>query len=148
MSYRLPPLAHALAVRWRPLALVPLTIASGLGSRAWLTGLLAKLAGDALYTVLVYVLVLVVRPATRPARAFGVAVGVSFAVELAQLTPYPAWLSSKHVLLRLIFGSTFGFVDLAGYLIGALGAVFTHVLVNALRDHRRVRRLPTRSTQP
>jgi hypothetical protein len=133
MSNRLESLAHALAVRWRSLALVPLTIAVGLGSRAWLTGLLAKLAGDALYTVLVYVLVLVVRPATRAARAFGVALGVSFAVELAQLTPYPAWLSSKHVLLRLIFGSTFGFIDLAGYLIGALGAVGAHVTVNALR---------------
>ena len=116
------------------LALVPLTIAAGLGSRVVLGGLPAKIAGDALYTVLVYVLVVVVRPDVRLSRAFAVALGVSFAVEFAQLTPYPAWLSSKHVILRLIFGTTFGFVDLAGYVVGAVLAVALHALLrNALR---------------
>jgi len=67
-----------------PLLLVPLTIAAGLASRAWLGGLAAKVAGDALYTVLVYVLVLVVRPAARPSRALAIALGVSVAVEVAQ----------------------------------------------------------------
>lgn len=103
-----------------------LTIAAGLGARAILSGLPAKLAGDALYTVLVYVLVLLVRPGTEVRRAFVIALGVSFAIELFQLTPYPAWLSSKHVILRLIFGTTFGFVDLAGYVIGACGAALVH----------------------
>jgi hypothetical protein len=105
---------------------VPLTIATGLGARAWLAGLPAKVAGDALYTVLLYVLVVLVRPAVRPVHAFAIALGVSVAVELAQLTPYPAWLSSKHVLLRLVFGTTFGFVDIAGYVLGAVGAVAVH----------------------
>ena len=67
----------------------------------------------------------------RRARAFAVALGLSFAVELAQLTPYPAWLSSKHVILRLIFGTTFGFVDLAGYVVGA-AAVTAHTLLTAV----------------
>lgn len=106
--------------------IVPLTVAAGLGARALLGGLPAKVAGDALYTVLIYVLVVVVRPDVRLARAFAVALGLSFAVEFAQLTPYPAWLSSKHVILRLIFGTTFGFVDLAGYVIGAVAAVALH----------------------
>ena len=65
----------------------------------------------------------------RPSRAFAFALGLSFAVELAQLSPYPAWLSSKHVILRLILGTTFGFVDLAGYVVGALGALGAHALV-------------------
>lgn len=128
-------LAHlvpALRARWIASVAVPLTVAAGLGSRALLGGLPAKIAGDALYTVLIYVLVVWVRPAVRLSRAFAIALGVSFAVEIAQLTPYPAWLSSKHVLLRLIFGTTFGFVDLLGYVIGAVGAVALHAAVRKL----------------
>lgn len=104
---------------------MPIVIALGLSSRRILHGHPAKLAGDALYTVLLYVLVLVVRPDASPRRAAAIAIGASFAVELLQLTPYPAWLSSKHVILRLIFGTTFGFEDLLGYVLGgALAAVF------------------------
>jgi hypothetical protein len=110
------------------IVLAPVVVAAGLGSRAVLDGLPGKVAGDALYTVLIYVLVLVVRPAVRPARAFAVALGFSFAIELFQLTPYPAWLSSQHILLRLIFGTTFGLIDLAGYLLGALFAVGLHTM--------------------
>jgi hypothetical protein len=116
----------ALRRRGAILLALPLTIAAGLGSRALLSGLPAKIAGDALYTVLVYVLVLVARPDARIRSAFAIALGVSFAVELAQLTPYPAWLSSKHVILRLVFGTTFGFVDLLGYLVGAVFAATLH----------------------
>jgi hypothetical protein len=119
----------ALRARLAPLLAVPLTVAAGLGSRKWLDGLVAKVAGDALYTVLIYVLVLVVRPDARLSRAFAIALGVSFAVEFFQITPYPAWLSSKHVILRLIFGTTFGFVDLAGYVVGAVSVVALHLLV-------------------
>lgn len=106
-----------------------MVVALGLGSRAVLGGLPAKIAGDALYTVLLYVLVLVVRPRTRPVRAGLVALGLSFAVELAQLTRYPAWLSSKHVLLRLVFGETFGFIDLGSYVVGFAVVVAGDTLV-------------------
>ncbi len=121
-----PQLWPALRSRRATLLAVPLTVAAGLGSRVLFGGLAAKVAGDALYTVLIYVLVVLVRPDVRPSRAFAVALGLSFAVEFAQLTPYPAWLSSKHVILRLIFGTTFGFVDLAGYVVGATLAVALH----------------------
>lgn len=118
----------ALRPRGAILLAIPLTVIAGLGSRRVLDGHAAKLAGDALYTVLVYLLVLLARPETRPRRAFAVALGVSFAIEFAQLTPYPAWLSSQHVLLRLVFGTTFGWEDLAGYVIGASAAVALHTL--------------------
>lgn len=133
MTSLLDQLLLALRPRRGPLLAVPLTTLAGLGSRAWLGGLSAKVAGDALYTVLLYVLVLVIRPSATRARAFAVALGLSFAVELAQLTPYPAWLSSKHVLLRLIFGTTFGLVDLAGYGVGALLAVLVHSVISGPR---------------
>jgi hypothetical protein len=113
------------------LAAIPATVIAGLGSRALLGGLPAKVAGDALYTVLIYVLVVAARPRIALARAFAIALGVSFTIELAQLTPYPAWLSSRHVVLRLIFGTTFGFVDLAGYCVGAVFAIAVHALLRA-----------------
>jgi hypothetical protein len=117
-----------LVARRAALSAVPVTVVAGLGSRALLGGLPAKVAGDALYTVLIYVLAVAVRPGIGLARAFAIALGLSFAVEFAQLTPYPAWLSSKHVILRLIFGTTFGFVDLAGYVVGAVFAIVLHAL--------------------
>jgi hypothetical protein len=127
-------LVPALRARRVALFTVPLTVAAGLGSRVLLGGLPAKIAGDALYTVLIYVLVVVVQPDVRPSRALVVALGLSFAVELAQLTPYPAWLSSKHVILRLMFGTTFGFVDLAGYAVGAASAGALHAAVRVWRS--------------
>lgn len=74
----------ALRARLASLALVPVTVVAGLGSRVVLGGLPAKIAGDALYTVLIYVLVVLVRPDVRLSRAFAVALGVSFAVEFFQ----------------------------------------------------------------
>jgi Protein of unknown function (DUF2809) len=125
--------------RWVAAVAAPLIVALGLGARAVLTGLAAKIAGDALYTVLLYDLVIVVRPAVRPVRAGLVALAISFAVEIAQLTPYPAWLSSRHVLLRLIFGTTFGFVDLGGYVVGAVLVVAADTLVRRVASGRQPR---------
>jgi hypothetical protein len=124
----------SLRARRAALLAVPLVIASGLAARACLAGLPAKVAGDALYTVLLYVLLVLFRSEVRPRTAFAVALGVSFAIEFAQLTPYPAWLSSKHVVLRLVFGSTFGFVDLAGYAVGAFVAIGIHTALLRLRS--------------
>lgn len=123
---RLRQISRLLRGRKRGLLALPLTVVIGLGSRAYLHGAPAKIAGDAFYTVLLYVLVLVVAPRARVLGAFVIALGASFAVELAQLTPYPAWLSSKHVLLRLIFGTTFGLIDLFGYVVGAGFAAAVH----------------------
>lgn len=55
----------ALRARRAALLLVPVTVAVGLGSRVFLGGLPAKIAGDALYTVLIDVGVVVVRPDVR-----------------------------------------------------------------------------------
>jgi hypothetical protein len=132
MTYPARRLVDALRVRSWPLLAVPVVIAAGLGSRTVLAGLPGKIAGDALYTVLIYVLALAVRPALRTSRAVAIALGLSFAVELAQLTPYPAWLSSKHVILRLVFGTTFGFLDLAGYVVGAIVSAAVHAALRRL----------------
>jgi hypothetical protein len=113
------------AVRRRvPLVIaLALTVAAGLGVRAALSGLWAKYAGVALWATAAYWAVLLVRPALGVAWAAGITLAISWAVELAQLTPVPAYLSSKHILLRLLLGASFGAWDLPAYLVGvALGA--------------------------
>jgi hypothetical protein len=112
------------------------TVALGLGLRACLPEVPGKIAGDALYTVLLYTIVLTIRPTARPLHAGAIALGASFAMEFFQLTPIPAWLSSQHVLLRLIFGTTFGFVDLASYVLGAALATGVHVGARSVFGNR------------
>ncbi|MFD5466668.1 DUF2809 domain-containing protein [Kitasatospora sp. NPDC127059] len=106
-------------------AAVP-TVAAGLGVRAALSGDLAKYAGDALYTVLVYALVVLVAPQVRPARAAPWAAGVSWAVELFQATGLPDAWGRHSGLVHLVLGSTFNPPDLFWYLVGAAGAALLH----------------------
>ncbi len=94
------------------------TLAAGLASRALLRGLPAKVLGVVFWATLVYWLVAFVAPAARPARVAAVALAISWIVELAQLTPVPAALSARHVLLRMIFGTTFSAWDLPMYAAG------------------------------
>ena len=100
------------------------TLAAGLGARAFLDGAPAKILGVALWATLVYWLVACGAPSGRPVRVALLTLAISWAVELAQLTSVPAALSARHVLLRMIFGTTFSAWDLPMYAGGvALGAV-------------------------
>lgn len=113
--------------------LVIATAAAGIALRAEIAGPVAKYGGVALWATLVYLLVLLVRPSFSPRRAGALALATSFGVELLQLTPLPAFLSSQHLLLRLIFGSTFHLPDLPAYAAGVALGVGAHTLV----EHRR-----------
>jgi hypothetical protein len=95
-----------------------LILIAGLTVRAVTTGALAKYAGVALYAALVYALVVVLVPSLRPLWTAVVAVGFCWLVELAQLTPYPAELSARSALARLVLGSTFHPPDLFWYAVG------------------------------
>ncbi|MEV7188918.1 DUF2809 domain-containing protein [Kitasatospora sp. NPDC093102] len=110
-----------------------LTVAAGLGVRAVLGGDLAKCAGDALYTVLVYALVVVVAPRVRPVRAAVVAAGVSWMVELFQLTGLPDAWGRHSTMARLVLGSTFNPPDLLWYLVGAGCAGALHRVLRTSR---------------
>lgn len=112
-------------------------LALGLGARALLTGAPAKLLGVALYATFVYALVLLAAPRVRIGVALAVALAFCFAVELAQLTPWPAYLSSRHVLLRLALGAHFSAWDLVTYVPGALlGALVDALARRALERER------------
>jgi hypothetical protein len=104
-------------------------VLAGLTVRAASDGEFGKYAGDALYTVLVYVLIVLVWPRVSPVRAAAGALAFSWAVEFAQLTPIPAALSEVSVVARLVLGSTFGAVDLVAYAAGAVLAGAAHALL-------------------
>ncbi len=109
-------------------------VAAGLGARYGLTGWWAKYLGVALWDTLVYVLVLLVRPGWSMGRCVAGAVAIGWAVEFAQLTALPAWLSGQHIVLRWMFGIGFSPRDLPAYVAGALVGVAIHAI---LRGHRR-----------
>jgi hypothetical protein len=107
----------------------------GLSIRHVTGGALAKDAGDALYATFAYFLVLLVRPALAPWRAGLVAVAFCWAVECAQLTPWPAELSRQSVVFRLALGSRFNIEDLLWYLVGAgVPAALTQVSLRVARS--------------
>ncbi|WP_030234774.1 DUF2809 domain-containing protein [Streptomyces sp. NRRL S-350] len=109
------------------------TVAAGLGVRAVSGGDVAKYAGDALYTVLLYALVVLAAPRVRPARAAVPAAALSWAVELFQLTRLPDAWGRRSALARLVLGSTFDPPDLGWYLVGAGCAVLLHRVVRTVR---------------
>jgi hypothetical protein len=100
------------------LAAAALTVVAGLALRRLAGGLLAKLGGVALWAALVYWLCVVVRPGARRGTVAGVALAISVAVELFQLTPYPAALAARWPPVHLVLGSTFWAPDLLAYLLG------------------------------
>jgi hypothetical protein len=93
-------------------------LAAGLTVRAVTSGGFAKYAGVALYASLVYALVVILAPRLSPRWAALAAVGFCWLVEFAQLTPYPADLSARNGLARLVLGSTFNAPDLFWYVVG------------------------------
>jgi hypothetical protein len=120
-------------LRARALPALGLLLVVGAGLAIRYLGLppfVAKYGGVALWATAAYAGVLVVRPGTSVRGASLCALGLSLAVELAQLTDGPAWLSSRHLLLRLIFGTTFSAWDLCAYPVGvALGALLHRALL-------------------
>ena len=113
-----------------PVALAAvLTIAAGLGIRLLWDGPFAKYAGDALYTVLIYLLLVLAWPAIRPWVAALTSAGLSWAIEFAQLGDIPA-------VLRPVLGSTFNPPDLLWYAVGAALACAGHTRASGRLETR------------
>ncbi|MFG1941424.1 DUF2809 domain-containing protein [Nonomuraea sp. NPDC048826] len=103
-----------------PVALAALaTIVLGLGVRLLWDGPVPKYAGDALYTVLIYLLIVLAWPRVRPWAAALASAGLSWAIEFAQLGEIPS-------ALRPLLGSTFNPPDLFWYAAGAATAWAAH----------------------
>ncbi len=108
-----------------------LLVRSGVLPKWW-----AKYLGVALWCTLVYWLVVLVRPTTRVRTACVIAVVIGWAVELAQLTPGPAWLARAAPISRWVFGTTFNAPDLVAYVVGAGGAALVHVALERALGRR------------
>jgi hypothetical protein len=112
--------------RTRVAAAVAAVVTVGLGLGLVARGVVGAWSGGVLYTVLLWELVVLVAPRARPGLAAGVALAVSWAVELSQLSPYPAELARRSVAARLVLGSTFDASDLPWYAVGAAVALLLH----------------------
>lgn len=117
--------------RLRACGAAVLTLAAGLALTLMVEGAAGTYAGDALYTVLVYLLVVLIAPRARPSTAATVALVFSWAVELFQLSGVPAELSARSFAARLVLGSTFNGPDLLWYAVGAASVWLVHARARA-----------------
>ncbi len=97
------------------LILALITVALGLSIRAFSDGAWADPVGDGLYAVLVYLAIAFLVPRKSKAVIAVVALVTCVAVELFQLTGIPTELRLVWAPLALIFGTTFGAIDLIAY---------------------------------
>jgi len=102
-------------------------LALGLALRFLLVGLPADLAGGVLYVVLVALLVAACLPRLAGVPAAGIALAWSIAMEQLQAIGVAARLVEQWPPLRLVLGTTFAWLDLIAYVLGAVlaAAVFT-----------------------
>lgn len=111
--------------RLRTLLLAVATVAVGAGCRFLLPDPFGDVAGGLLYTVLLCWLVVLIWPSMRSIVAAGIAAVVAAGLELLQLTPVPAAVSSAFPPARLVLGTTFGMPDLV---VAVLGGVLAWAL--------------------
>lgn len=103
-------------------AWIAVVICCGLGSRSEFLALpafLAKYVGDALWALMIFLGFGFLLPAQSTAAVAGMAVAVCLAVECSQLYHAP-WIDAvRHTWFgRMALGDTFGWGDLAAYLVG------------------------------
>lgn len=108
-------------------ALLLVVILLGLGSRTFgqaIPSFLAAHAGDALWTVAVYLTLAIAFPKWPPLKLGLLALAISLGVEMSQLIQAP-WLEAIRETLpgRLLLGSGFLWADLLRYAVGTLIAV-------------------------
>ncbi len=87
-------------------------------------GLFSKYSGVTLSATAVYFTIATLGPRLTSRWVTTSALIFCFTVELLQLTPLPRWLSSHHLVLRLIFGEYFGAWDLPCYALGVALALW------------------------
>ncbi len=116
-------------VRLLALAWAAVFLAVALALRAAFDGPLEQHSGTALYASTVYAGAYLLRPRLSPQAAGAGAVAFCWAVECAQLTGVPAYLSAHSLLARLALGVRFDPLDLAWYPAGVLPLVAVHLLL-------------------
>lgn len=134
------PASDAGRARPRTLATLGLVIALGLATRSGHAAVpewVARHAGDALWTMAVYVALALVRPRAAPRALAALALLLSCAVEASQLARWP-WLVELRRTLpgRLVLGQGWQALDLARYAAGTLLAYGVDVGLERARRRR------------
>lgn len=106
----------------------------GLALRFLLTGLVADVAGSVLYVVLVALLVAIVLPRLPAVTAAGIALAWSIAMEQLQAAGVAARLVELWPPFRLVVGSTFSWLDIGAYVLGAVAATAVLIAVAPRRE--------------
>ncbi|MFI5909639.1 DUF2809 domain-containing protein [Dactylosporangium sp. NPDC051541] len=110
---------------------VALAIAFGVravfGGALYSNGALQQNTGTALYASAVYAAVVFVAPRCAPFAAGAMALAWCWGVEAFQLTGVPHELSKYHIMLRLIFGDAFDWLDVLWYPAGILPLVLVEL---------------------
>jgi hypothetical protein len=131
-------------------AVVALGVAFGIralnGGQLESNGILQQDSGTALYASAVYAGVVFLRPRLRPLVAGAWALGFCWAIEALQITDLPRTLSGYNIVLRLIFGNAFDWVDVWWYPAGIVPLVLAHVAARTKRA--RTKTAGTRDNQP
>nr|BFE61604.1 hypothetical protein GCM10020063_061300 [Dactylosporangium thailandense] len=96
-------------------------------------GPLQQNTGTALYASAVYAGVVFLAPRCSPLTAGAYALAWCWAAETFQLTGIPHELSRYSLLLRLIFGDAFDWLDIAWYPAGIVPLVLLELLVKPRR---------------
>jgi Protein of unknown function (DUF2809) len=122
-----------------------LTIAAGLGVRALSDGVVSNLVGVALWDTLVCCLVVVLRPGVSPRSLFIAGALLGIGTEVLQATGVPMQLYRAHPLFALVLGTTFQWVDVPAYPVGAaLGAAGQGLWLRACTSRSRPPQSPMR----
>ncbi len=128
----MPTSPHQARSRAALLLMLAVVIALGLASRkfsAALPDFVSANAGDALWTVAVYLSLAILAPGCPPLKLGLLSLGISISVELSQLLDF-GWLDAARKTLfgRLLLGRGFLWVDLVRYFAGAVIASATDSL--------------------
>ena len=122
------------------------TIATGLLNHYRGTGELSGLLGDALYAVMIYLLVACVLPAARRRNVLAGALAFCTTIEVLQATGIPRALVEQFAPLHLVFGTTFAWLDLVAYAVGAFAVAVLDTVLTRSHAHATAPPLPaTRS---
>ncbi|WP_371030649.1 DUF2809 domain-containing protein [Pseudoclavibacter sp. JSM 162008] len=117
--------------------LLAVTVALGLATHCLFPeGAVSDIAGDALYTVAVYLGVMLLAPRARPWLLAALAVGWSFAVEFLQLTELPHRAAEAFAPTRLVLGAGFDPRDLLVYALAGVLACAADLSVHRIRARR------------
>ena len=117
-----------------------LTIAAGLlVHRALPDTAASDIAGDALYALLIYLLVVSVAARLPVRRVAGVAAAWCVAVELLQLSGFPASAGEAFPPAMLVLGTVFDVRDLVVYLVTVGIAAGADAALHRIRTRTRIR---------